>query len=75
MVWLPLTVGFCEILQQTPRAVTDDPPVLVTLPPHEAVVAVILLTVLVVTIGIVTVVNVFCSPYTVPSLLVAYART
>ena len=75
VVWLPLTVGFCDVPQQTPRAVTDVPPVLVTLPPHEAVVAVILLTELVVTDGTPTVVKLRCSPYAVPTLFVAYART
>ena len=77
VVWLSLIVGFCEVLQQTPRAVTEVPPVLVTLPPQAAVVFVILLTMLVVTVGCdpAVVVNVRCSPYAVPALLVAYART
>ncbi len=51
VVWLPLTVGLCEVLQHTPRAVTDVLPEFVTLPPHVAVVVETLLTVLVVTVG------------------------
>lgn len=31
-----LTVGFCSVLQQTPRDVTEAPPSLVTLPPDVA---------------------------------------
>jgi hypothetical protein len=34
-------VGFWAVLQQTPRAVTSEPPLFVTLPPDAAVVAVI----------------------------------
>ena len=76
VVWLLLTVGFCEVLQHTPRAVTEAPPVAVTLPPQVAVVDAMLLTVLVVTVGaIVEVVKDLCVPYAVPTLLVAYART
>ena len=76
VVWLQLTVGFCEVLQHTPRAVTVAPPVAVTLPPQVAEVAMILLTMLVVTVGeVVEVMKVRCTPYTVPTLLVAYART
>lgn len=37
VVWLPLTVGSCEVLQHTPRAVTEDAPALVTFPPQVAV--------------------------------------
>ena len=51
VVWLSLTVGFCEVFQQMPRAVTEAPPVAVTFPPQVAVLAVTLLTVLVVTVG------------------------
>ena len=51
VVWLSLTVGFCEVLQQTPRAVTAAPPVAVTLPPHDAVVEEISDMVLVLTVG------------------------
>ncbi len=74
-VWLSLVVGFCEVLQHIPRAVTETPPVAVTLPPQEAEVEVMFLTVLVVTVGIFKVVKLRCSPYAVPALLVAYART
>ena len=42
-------VGFCDVLQQTPRAVTDEPPSDVTFPEQVAVVVVILVTVPVVT--------------------------
>ena len=35
-VWLLATVGFCEVLQQTPRAVTLAPPLSETWPVHEA---------------------------------------
>ncbi len=38
-VLLPLIVGSAEVLQQTPRADTGEPPSLVTLPPPSAVVA------------------------------------
>ena len=36
VVWLPVMVGLCEVLQQTPRAVTVAPPSAVTLPPQDA---------------------------------------
>ena len=75
VVWLPLTVGFCEVLQHTPRAVILDAPEEVTFPPQVAEVTAILETSFVVTIGVDKVVNVRCSPYAVPALLVAYART
>ena len=45
VVWLPLIVGFGEVLQHTPRAVTDVLPELITKPPLVAEVCVILLTV------------------------------
>ena len=65
-------VGFDEVLQHTPLAVTDVIPSLVTLPPQVAVVQVTLLTGTVVTVGVGTnVVNWSCVPYTVPELLVA----
>ena len=51
LVWLLLNVGFCEVLQQTPLAVTAEPPSLVTLPPLVAVVEVMLLAEVVVTVG------------------------
>lgn len=50
-VWLLLTVGFWEILQHTPRAVTAPPPLEVTLPPQEAEWFVAEDTSLVVTVG------------------------
>ena len=76
LVWLPFTVGFCEVLQHTPRAVAEAPPLEVTLPPQIAVVDVMLDIVLVVTVGVVSkVVKFRCSPYVVPALFVAYART
>jgi hypothetical protein len=31
-----VVVGFCDVLQHTPRAVTDELPCEVTLPPPEA---------------------------------------
>jgi hypothetical protein len=45
-------VGFCDVLQQTPREVTGDPPSDVTIPPHDAELSVIALIAAVVTIGI-----------------------
>ena len=52
VVWLSLTVGFCEVLQHTPQAVTGSPPLpTVALPPAVAVVADMLETSLVVTVG------------------------
>ena len=76
VVWLPLMVGFCDVLQHTPRAVTVAPPSEVTFPPQVAEVLVTLLAVLVVTVGNeLVVVKDLCVPYAVPALLVAYART
>ena len=46
-------VGFWEVLQHTPRAVTDAPPSEVTLPPLVAEFSVILLIADVVTTGVV----------------------
>ena len=54
MVRLSLIVGFDEVLQQTPRAVTGEIPSDVTLPPHVAVVQVTLLITAVVTVGVAT---------------------
>ena len=51
VVWLPFTVGFCEVLQHTPLAVTLAPPSEDILPPQVAEMVVMLLTVLVVTVG------------------------
>jgi hypothetical protein len=56
-------------------AVTVVFPSFVTFPPQVAELVVILLTVDVVTVGSVVVVNVRSSPYAVPALFVAYART
>ena len=61
------------MLQQTPFVRIVVLPTLVTFPPHVAVLDVILPTVEVVTEG--NVVNVRSSPYAVPALFVAYART
>ena len=58
-------VGFSDVLQQTPRAVTEAPPSEVTSPEQVAAVVVILVTSPVVTVGAVCsafVVKVFCSP-------------
>ena len=40
-VWLSPVVGLAEVLQQTPLAVTDAPPLEVTFPPLEALLEVI----------------------------------
>ena len=53
-VILSFVVGFIEVLQQTPRAVTGEIPSDVTLPPHVAVVQVTLLIAAVVTVGVAT---------------------
>ena len=71
LVLFPFMVGLGEVLQHRPRSVTVALPSDVTLPPHTNVVALIEVTVLVVTVGIVVVVKVISSPYTVPVLLVA----
>ena len=57
-----MTVGLIDVLQHTPRSVTEDVPALVILPPADAVVVVILLAVEVVTIGALSVVNVKSDP-------------
>ena len=44
-------VGFVDVLQQTPREVTDAPPSLVILPPLVAVVCVIVVTAVVERVG------------------------
>ena len=54
------TVGFGEVLQHTPRAVTMAPPSDVTLPPQVADVWVMSETINVVTVGTDT----FCEPQT-----------
>ena len=51
VVWESEIVGFEEVLQQTPRAVTDELPCPVTFPPPVAVVSVILVMELVETVG------------------------
>ena len=51
VVWLPVAIGVCEVLQHTPLAVTSAPPWTVTFPPPVAVVELILLTAAVVTVG------------------------
>ena len=48
---MSLIVGFCEVLQQTPLAMTFAPPLEVTLPSQVAEVSVILETLFVVTVG------------------------
>jgi hypothetical protein len=59
-----LIVGFSLVLQQTPRVVTVASPSAVTLPPAVAVVAAMLLTVVVVTVGrVATVVSVLPPPH------------
>ena len=51
VVWLPVTTGLAEVLQQTPRVVIVAPPSSVMFPPLVAVVAVIDVTVVVVRVG------------------------
>ena len=51
-VWLPLMTGLTNVLQQTPRAVIESPPSLVTFPPEVADWKVMAVTVLVVTVGL-----------------------
>ena len=72
VVWGPLTVGLCEVLQHTPRAVTVDPPSEVTLPPQVAVLTVILLILAVVTVGGLDNVGILnCELYAVPTEFVS----
>jgi hypothetical protein len=68
-------VGPVEILQQTPRTVTEAPPSLVMLPPLVAVVEVMEVIAVVVRVGIEAArVEKFISfPYTVPLPLLKYA--
>ena len=47
-------VGFGDMLQQTPLAVTSAPPSKVTFPPLDAVFDVITVTAVVLTVGVVT---------------------
>ena len=62
VVWLSEVVGSADVLQQTPRAVTESPPSAVTLPPPDAVVEVMEVIVAVVTVGVFKVVKVESSP-------------
>ena len=51
VVWLPLMVGLCDVLQQTPLAVTGEQASDVTVPPQVAVEVVMLETVDVLTVA------------------------
>ena len=51
VVWLPEIVGFAEVLQHIPRAVTELAPAEVTFPPEVAVVEAIALAAVVATAG------------------------
>jgi hypothetical protein len=51
VVLLSAVVGSAALLQQTPRAVTADPPSEAMFPPLEAVVAAMAVTAVVVTVG------------------------
>ena len=64
-----------EVLIYTPLSVTAEPPSLVTDPTQETELSVILLTVKDVTTGFEGVVKEINSPYDIPALLMAYART
>ena len=57
VVLLSAVVGLADVLQQTPRAVTADPPSEVTFPPLDAVVEVMPVTAVVVTVGAAVVVE------------------
>ena len=73
-IFVLVVVGFCVVAKQIPLAVTAAPPLLVILPPPEAVVDVITEIVVVVMVGgAAKVLTVTCAPYSVPTLLVAYA--
>lgn len=72
VVVLSLIVGLCDVLQQTPRAVTASPPSEVTLPPPDAVVAVIEEMAVAVTVGVVVaVIKLSSLLYSVPTEFVA----
>ena len=78
VVFVLAVVGFADVLQHTPRAVTFAPPLSLMFPPLLTVVAVIALNAVVLIVGFVIavpVVKLISSPYAVPALLVAYART
>ena len=51
VVWFPVITGFCDVPQQTPRAVIDGALPAVTLPPANAVLAVIEVVGTVITVG------------------------
>ena len=51
VVWLPLMVGLCDVLQQTPLAVTGEQASDVTVPPQVAVEVVTFVTLAVVTVA------------------------
>lgn len=70
------TVGFADVLQHTPRAVTPVRQLPETFPPDDAVEDVIEEIAVVVTVGrAVAAVNEISFPYTVPAEFVAYALT
>ena len=56
IVRLSVMVGFVEVLQHTPLAVTPEIPSEDTVPPQSAAIQVILLTAEVLTVGVLTVV-------------------
>ena len=51
VVWLAVISGLVVVDQHTPRAVTADPPIAVTFPPDDAVVAAMDVAAVVVTVG------------------------
>jgi len=75
VVWLLVTTGFDEVLQQMPLAVTEEPPSAVTFPPPDAVVVVIEPIADVVTVGkdpvVADEVKLISFPYAVPFAFVA----
>ena len=73
VVWGSVRVGAALVLQQTPRAVTGDPPSVVTLPPEVAEVMVITVAALVATAAAQGI-NVRSLPLVVPSELTATRR-
>jgi hypothetical protein len=70
---LSAMVGFSNVLHTTPRAVTDAPPLELTVPPLLALVPLMLLTAVVVRVGGLALLLVKESwlPYAVPTELVA----
>ena len=75
MVLLFAIVGFADVLQHAPRAVTFAPPSLITFPPLVAVVCEMEDVVAVERVGIKgLVLKLTWVPYAVPTLLVEYAR-